>query len=434
MHVSIYFTKYILVLKLVPIVLLFNNNSFSGGLCILTTIENHLFNFMEGLDMDSNLRVASFSCYLSSKDENPMLNIAGGIPYSSSPVTSPEETPRQINLGRSKNNEPEFSVFAADKYFNTRKEHSNASKYEPEKEKGVDIHLLQQKIRPKTPSISSEASSWNSQSVLLQSLHRNTSQTKHRKGFGLKYFPFFGCQGSCSDKKAVYVNKSVDYIQQSQPEPKMVEQFSFPVLNSGITSLKVVEQFKEEKAQVDPRNSIEVFGFTKAKKRDNIAINMERKLSILTWDAIPKVQSLVTTSFGSSALCDDMASDASSDLFEIENISGIDRAVLSRQESCNMSCMTPTTQYAPSEASIEWSVVTASAADFSSVVSDYEDASVSVKGRMISGQAKNKNSCPKKVDTKEPPKSGSSKLLGCRNHKAVRVAESTHRTNEKFER
>lgn len=389
--------------------------------------------------MDSNLRVASFSCYLSSKDENSMLNIAGGIPYSSSPVMSPEETPRLINSGRSKNNEPEFSVFAADKYFNTSKEHSNASQYELEKEKGADIHLLQQKIRPKTPSISSEASSWNSQSVLLQSLHRNASQTKHKKGFGLKYFPFFGCQGSCSEKKAVCVKKSVDYgvlhdIQQSEPEPKMVDQFSFPVLNSGITNLKVDEQFKEEKVQVDPRNSIEVFGFTKAKKRDNIAINMERKLSILTWDAIPKVQSLVTTSFGSSALCDDMASDASSDLFEIENISGIDHAVLSRQESCNTSCMTPTTQYAPSEASIEWSVVTASAADFSSAVSDYEDASVSVKGRMISGQVRNNKTCPKKVDMKEPPKSGSSKLLGCRNHKAVRVAESTHRTNEKFER
>lgn len=390
--------------------------------------------------MDSNLRVASFSCYLSSKDENSMFNISGGIPYSSSPVMSPEETPRLVNLGRSKKNEPEFSVFAADKYFNdTRKEHSNASKYEPEKEKGVDIHLLQQKIRPKTPSISSEASSWNSQSVLLQSLPRNTSQTKHRKGFGMKHFPFFGCPGSCSEKKAVYVNKSVDYgilhdIQQSQPEPKMVEQFSFPVLNSGIANLKVDKQFKDEEVQVDPRNSIEVFGSTKAKKRDNIAINMERKLSILTWDAIPKVQSLVTTSFGSSALCDDMASDASSDLFEIENISGIDHAVLSRQESCKTSCMSPTTQYAPSEASIQWSVVTASAADFSSVVSDYEDASVSVKGRMIPGHVRNKNNCPKKVDMKEPPKSGSSKLLGCRNHKAVRVAEPTHRANEKFER
>ncbi|KAL8123545.1 protein PHYTOCHROME KINASE SUBSTRATE 1-like [Apium graveolens] len=391
---------------------------------------------MECLDMDSNLRVASFSCYLSSQDEKSVLNIAGGIPYSSSPVMSPEEIPRLINLGRSKNNEPEFSVFAADKYFNTKKEHSNASKYEAEKEKGVDMHLLQQKIRPKTPSISSKASSWNSQSVLLQSLHRNTSQTKHRKG---KYFPFFGCQGSCSEKKAVSVNQSVEYgvlhdIQQSQPEPKTLEQFSFPVLNSGITSLKVDEQFKEEKVQVDPRNSIEVFGFTKAKKRDNIAINMERKLSILTWDAIPKVQSLATTSFGSSALCDDMASDASSDLFEIENISGMDHAVLSRQESCNTSCMTPTTRYAPSEASIEWSVVTASAADFSSVVSDYEDASVSVKGRMTSGQGRNRNTCPRKVVMKDPPKSGTSNLLGCRNHKAVRVAESTHRTNEKFER
>lgn len=390
--------------------------------------------------MDSNLRVASFSCYLNSKEENFVLKLAAGIPDSSSPVMSPEETPRLINLGRSRKNEPEFSVFAADRYFNTNPEYSNASKYEHEKEKSVDLHLLQQKIRPRTPSNSSEASSWNSQSVLLQSLHKNPSQTKHKRGFGLKYFPFFGCQGSCSEKKAVYVKESVDLgvlheIQQSQPEQKVGEQFSFPVLNSGITNLKVEEHSKKEKVpQVDPRNSVEVFGFARAKKRDNIAINMERKLSILTWDAIPKVQSLVTTTYGSSALCDDMASDASSDLFEIENILGIDHAVLSRQESCNTSCMTPLTQYAPSEASIQWSVVTASAADFSSAVSDYEEASVSVKGRMISGHARNITNCTQKVDKKEPPKNGHSKLLGCRDHKAVRVAESTHRTNEKFER
>ncbi|WOG99557.1 hypothetical protein DCAR_0518910 [Daucus carota subsp. sativus] len=395
---------------------------------------------MDGEQTDSNLRVASFSYYLNSKDENFVFNLAKGIPDSSSPIMSPEETPRLINLGRSRNNEPEFSVFAADRYFNTRKECSDSSKYELEKEKSVDLHLLQQKIRPRTPSISSEASSWNSQSVLLHSLQKNPSQIKHKKGFGLKYFPFFGCQGSCSEKKAVYVNERADHgvlheIQQSQPQPKMAEQFSFPVLNSGITNSEVQERFKEETVQqVDPRNSIEVFGFARPKKRDNIAVNMERKLSILTWDAIPKVQSLVTTSFGSSALCDDMASDASSDLFEIENISGTDHTVLSRQESCNASCMTSTTQYAPSEASIEWSVVTASAADFSSVVSDYEDASVSVKGRMISGHARNKTDCPKKVHIKEPPKNGPSKLLGCSNHKAVRVAESTHRTKEKFER
>ncbi|KAL0342634.1 UNVERIFIED_CONTAM: protein PHYTOCHROME KINASE SUBSTRATE 3 [Sesamum calycinum] len=103
---------------------------------------------------------------------------------------------------------------------------------------------------------------------------------------------------------------------------------------------------------------------------------MERKLSMLTWDAIPKGQNLPTSTVGSGTICDDMASDASSDLFEIENISGSMYPVqlTAGIAADDMSiCMSPASQYAPSEASIQWSVVTASAADYSSVLSDYND-------------------------------------------------------------
>ncbi|MCI01260.1 protein PHYTOCHROME KINASE SUBSTRATE 1, partial [Trifolium medium] len=67
---------------------------------------------------------------------------------------------------------------------------------------------------------------------------------------------------------------------------------------------------------------------------------------------------------------DDAASDASSDLFEIESLKGkSSNNFLTRQTSdAASSCVSPN-NYAPSEASIEWSVVTASAA----VMSDCED-------------------------------------------------------------
>lgn len=368
--------------------------------------------------MHSNLRVESFSCYLNSAEQNFALNLTRGISNSSSTVISPVDTPRLINLGTSMNNE--------------------ASKYGLEKERSVELHQPDQNFRPKTSSITSEPSSLNCQSALLRLLCRKPSQRKHKKGLGTRLFPIFGCEGpfvSCVGKKAVSINERVDPelgvlhgIQQSQPGSKKVEQLTVPVLNSGIEIVKVKEQFEGKKiVQDDPRNSIEVFGSVMTQKGD-IAVNMERKLSILRWDAIPKSQSLVTTTFGSSTMCDDIASDASSDLFEIENISGTGYPVLSRQESCNMpSCMSPTTQYAPSEASIEWSVVTASAADFSSVVSEYEGKIVSITGDTISKRATNKTTNHKDSGIKEAPKNGPNRLLGCRIHKTVRVAESTYK-------
>lgn len=84
--------------------------------------------------------------------------------------------------------------------------------------------------------------------------------------------------------------------------------------------------------------------------------------------------------------------------------------MLTKQASDNTSCsMTPTTQYAPSEASIEWSVVTASAADFLSAVSDYDEKNV--HGKLAQNAV----------------------LVVCWRARltAVRVAKSAYRTGEK---
>ncbi|KAI3777546.1 hypothetical protein L1987_47346 [Smallanthus sonchifolius] len=143
------------------------------------------------------------------------------------------------------------------------------------------------------------------------SYSNNQRALLHRKSSSGKRW-FRGCAGPCSTKKAVYVQQSI----------KKGDQFTFPVM-------------------INP--TIEVFGSGTINKGD-ISKNLVRKMSILTWDAIPKSKE--------SVFCDDMVSDASSDLFEIENIS---RTGWQPSES---SCLSPSTRYAPTEASIKWSRMT----------------------------------------------------------------------------
>ncbi|KAJ0536385.1 putative protein PHYTOCHROME KINASE SUBSTRATE [Helianthus annuus] len=241
----------------------------------------------------------------------------------------------------------------------------------------MDLHRVKPSIfTARTPSIASEASSWNnSQGALLQ--------RKPPSSGGKRWF--YGCTGPCYTRKSVYVQQSI----------KKGDQFAFPVINPTMDILSS----KKENVEELPRMSIEVFGSGTINNGD-IAKNLVRKMSILTWDAIPKSKE--------SVICDDMASEASSDLFEIENIS---RSGWQPSES---SCMSPSTQYAPSEASIEWSVVTASAADYSSVYSGYDE-----KNSVYNTSGKNKIERPKKTQRKLD-----NGLLGCKNFKSVKVVES----------
>ncbi|KAL0408688.1 UNVERIFIED_CONTAM: protein PHYTOCHROME KINASE SUBSTRATE 2 [Sesamum radiatum] len=87
----------------------------------------------------------------------------------------------------------------------------------------------------------------------------------------------------------------------------------------------------------------------------------------------------------------------------------------------------------PSEASIEWSVITANAADFS-ILSDSEQpkstisAISSTTAKMLHAQSVSLSS--KNGRFKEMPKRHSSILSGCKNQKSVRVAGDAHIPNE----
>ncbi|KAI3759308.1 hypothetical protein L6452_07027 [Arctium lappa] len=258
----------------------------------------------------------------------------------------------------------------------------------------LDMHRMKPSMFvARTPSIASETSSWsNSQGALLQ---RNTSQVKPTGlAFGKRFFN--ACTGPCSTRKDVYVHQS----------NKQGDQFAFPVLNNPAIEILTAKKEEEKVLEELPRMSLEVFGSGTISKGD-IAKNLVRKMSILTWDAIPKSRE--------SLICDDMASEASSDLFEIENISRSGWQP-SDQSSCVMS---PSTQYAPSEASIEWSVVTASAAEFSSVCSGYDH-----EKHTVYNQTRNQT---KIEPAKKAQKTRANGLLGCKSHKSVKVAEPVYR-------
>ncbi|WMV35347.1 hypothetical protein MTR67_028732 [Solanum verrucosum] len=383
----------------------------------------------------ANLRVESFSSYLKTEEDNFAFKTSGVAPVQDPTIAFvfPQQTER------TKLKDGELSIFGADKYFNKKLEYgavpTSVVKYGGQTNNGmVDLPHLKPSSRTGTPSIYSEASSFNSQSALIQNLPRNRYQTNQKKSTGRSFFASFGCPRPCSGKKAVRVDQSSE---PGLPQPGSKRSTGHFALSSGTASvdenLRVVKKHLDDQDQTieEQRKSIEVFGSGKMRKGD-IAVNLERKLSMLTWDAIPKVQNLPSTTIGSSTVCDDMASDASSDLFEIENISSSGYGLMNSQTSDYVpGCMSPTTQYAPSEASIEWSVITDSAAGYSSVISDYDAKRISISGNAIPRNAACTNTkTNKNAVSKEDQKTRPGGLLGCKSHKAVSVVETVYKTGE----
>ncbi|XP_009782778.1 protein PHYTOCHROME KINASE SUBSTRATE 3-like [Nicotiana tabacum] len=387
----------------------------------------------------ANLRVDSFSSYLKAEEENNFAFKTTGPPVQDSTIAF--VFPQQASLGtpkhqeRTKSKDGELNIFGADKYFSMKLDYgavpTTGVKYGGQMNKGmVDLPHLKPSFQTGTPSICSKASSFNSQSALLQNLQRSRSQTKQKKMTGRRFFASFGCQGPCLDKKAVYVDETIGHGK--------VSKLALTSVPSMREKLSVVKKHVDDQdpSIEEQRKSLEVFGSDKMRKGD-ISVNLERKLSMLTWDAIPKVEDLPTTTIGSSTVGDDMASDASSDLFEIENISSSGYGHMNSQTTGDnyvpAGCMsTITTQHAPSEASIEWSVITASAADYSSVISDYDEKRISIAGNTTSRiNAANKNSNTKYTVGKEGQKTHPGGLLGCKSNKAVSVVETVYKTGEK---
>lgn len=353
-------------------------------------------------------------------------------------ATGLEDEPyAQITSVRAKVNEGEIAVFGADKYFTMKIDdecspelsEGKSSIYLHRNEDRADLHP-RSRAKSGTLSVSSEASSGNGQTPLFPSFVRNPSQSKDKDVSGSRFFTGFACRGTCNDVKSVNIKRSssgrgdqrkkvfsglrlgMSDTKQSkegiQQKDWSINQrfekksFSFEAKRERKQDIEVAKMFDNDDEPEEGRKSLEVFGLEPIKTGDtDIAANLERKLSVLTWDAIPKSPNLPIATLTNEKY-EDMNSDASSDLFELENIS-----------SEMSTCMTATTIYAPSEASIEWSVVTASALDFA--------ADTDVKKL----EATNKTKATKIKDWGKGLPGG---FLGCRSEKAVGVLETARRS------
>ncbi|XP_052184498.1 protein PHYTOCHROME KINASE SUBSTRATE 1-like [Diospyros lotus] len=407
----------------------------------------------------------SFSSYLNSSEKTFVSKLA---------VAEPGLTAKSIYEGLcfgKKKEDGEIGVFEAEKYFNGGMDNEDSKaannggsiryqfmKEEPVEEgpvKPVEIGLMKPNIQLGTASIYSD-SSWNSQSLLLKDVARNPPERKTNKRNGKSLLANLGCSCYCNGKDSVDVgsesnsSRSASYevqakrftkepiqngaetvgsaeTKKSQLNPWIMEEmnskkidrpglglsreecFSFPVLNSKPGNVHSLEP--EEGKQ---RKSLEVFGSPVLHKTKN-------SLTMWTWDSDATVEELEIP-VNSDGTYKDTESDASSDLFEIESFTNKCNPLLQRQESDGLSSCV----YAPSEASIEWSVVTASAADFSAM-SDSEElitSSAAVKVQKMAAGAK-------AAAGKDMEKRRSGIILGCKSHKALNVAGDAYRTNGK---
>lgn len=443
---------------------------------------------------------ASFSSCSSNTAEAFLRNL-GESSQSLSPIIHTSNQEEHRHLGRKKEEDEEIGVFGAEKYFNgvieresprigstVARKHHYKKDHEPAK---VD-HMKGRPRSAGTPSIRSE-SSWNSQSALLQNGLRNPYRKKKNKLHGKNFFSSLGCNYcSCSDKNAVDINEDagdisfqknstanigvvhgkpsaispiktgrydhVDAVQVNKKLPldsrvlkeemvmntsKRMHKLSFGVPNSkpGAGNLPVKIPFTEddhEDFDQKLRKSLEVFG-SPVMEQGNPCSSLERRLTMLSWDVTRRADEIEFNAI-SAGICDDSESDASSDLFEIDSLTGKSTSTtfLARLPSDNTTsgCLTPTTCYAPSEASIEWSVVTASAADCS-VMSDSEEqrSVLHASSPMKKAQAAATISADvaKTTSIKEIQRQRTSNILsGCKSHKALRVAGDAYRTNDKI--
>ncbi|CAH8383420.1 unnamed protein product [Eruca vesicaria subsp. sativa] len=341
-----------------------------------------------------NVPVSSFSCdssYLRTKEEavvttkKPM-ELCKTLNININPKGDPELVDEKKMVKKAPE-DAEIGVFGAEKYFNgdmdSDKSSSVLSLTNPEAERFVDDLKQSEKKSTGAPSVRSE-SSWNSQSMLLQnksvnscngSLQEkkpNSGQIQKVNNSKKSFLSNLGCKCVCSDGISVDVD-----------DKNLVKRSS--------DLIKIQKQ--EELVQ---RKSLEV---------------AQKKLTLPQWESRTEVEE-DTKSEGS---------DTSSDLFEIDNLTGKPKPFLERQVNDSISRQgsdsISSTCYAPSEVSIEWSIVTASAADFSVM----SECATSPFGRNRFLQI------PPRIPTRTSPQrlkpnsSGSGGFLSCKSHKSVMV-------------
>lgn len=405
---------------------------------------------------NNHLLEASFSSYLNSNEGNFGRKLADSS-KNLNPFSSNREDDLLHHMGKKKEEDEEIGVFSAEKYFNGGIEDSprvssmparkpNPHPHQKNKQETAPEETRKSKVPSRgTPSVRSE-SSWNSRSALLKSAVKNSSRGSKKKAQGKSFLANLACKCSCSDKDSVDINSNasgeISFSKNDSfgvvPEKTMTPQKAFKTVNFGLENQLVKVQLEQDDEAEKARKSLEVFGSPILENRSK-SMSFDKRLAVPPSSSsrdhhiavsAPKMEE--ETDFSGGNYINDAASDASSDLFEIESLTGRkSNPYLTRQASdaANSGCVTPTTCYAPSEASIEWSVVTASAAEYSVLSDCDEQRSVATVRSPIRSSFASTNGKSKANTDMQRRRSGS--ILGCKSHKAVRVAGDAFMRYEK---
>ncbi|KAL1207864.1 Protein PHYTOCHROME KINASE SUBSTRATE 3 [Cardamine amara subsp. amara] len=302
----------------------------------------------------------------------------------------------------------EIGVFGAEKYFSMKLDHVDSTvpvdiiTKQHEKENREDHPSPHPQLtkttssrsrtsRHGTPSVRSE-SSYNSQTFLMR-INKNNDNKQRKTNETSVSFGGFRCNGPCSGIKTVNTDQKI-------PSRGRNTDRDFVAYDARKNNDK--PRLRYEAKKTDYHHEPEKISLPV--QRSDIAMNLERKLSMLTWDAIPNQLSTKNNNGNNSSMSsktqeEDTSSEMSSDLFEIENITS--------------------SVYEPSEASIGWSVVTGSMAE-QSVISDFD---------MMKRVARNGSVVKTKPAVAEKVRSGGF-LSGCKSHRAVSVVDSTRNVKD----
>ncbi|KAL9226222.1 hypothetical protein vseg_002058 [Gypsophila vaccaria] len=372
-------------------------------------------------------RDASFSSYLKNTEQTYIHTLV---------TTSQRPRARKVEDG-------EIDIFGAEKYFNGGVDKKSSTTTVKNRTDKAMISLSDLNLQPRTPSVHSESST-NSQTALLRRVQRNPSKSYlshqgkkssflsgyccYEKSVDVENVNQFSNHGKINKENAIErpitrtIKTSFDTA-----EITRLNKLRLDVVPVPLTVVKEIQIEDEDDEKIRRKKSLEVFGSDEGSKR----FSLEKRLNMLCWDAIPRSVEEINTSARTSGAYKDNESDASSDLFEIECLSYTTNPARVQGTRNTSNESTTPSGYAPSEASIDWSVVTASAADFTTV-SDLDDQSCTdfTQTQPTDVRTGLKSALPGKMMAKKcvQKSKGGGILAGCKSQKAVRVAECVDRS------
>ncbi|KAM0952952.1 putative protein PHYTOCHROME KINASE SUBSTRATE [Dioscorea sansibarensis] len=267
--------------------------------------------------------------------------------------SSPTPTTMRVSIGKRRNENGELDVFQAEKYFNGLMDEDHSEK-SSERTTGTEKNLYKKegkniislKSRSGTESSCSDASG-NSRSTLLRDRRRKSIACDLKKSSSKKFLGVFRC--SCAGKDDIKADEEHHHSANHATE-FLTERIVLGLKREGVAIGAFSSPFIEKPVISSSRKKSSPAGFGAAG--------------------------------GGNDNNDDVHSDSSSDLFEIENL--------------NLSIhvhplFNPEPAYEPSEASIEWSVATASVAnDDHRKIETMKKAIKNHKTGLLSGCANNK--------------------------------------------